>query len=56
MMGAIIRLNGVELQDSLVVVDTLNRKISVETMESGEIGFWSDEVFVEVNIYGNLPL
>lgn len=55
-MGAVIKVNGEEVPNSLIVVDTLNNNASLETLDSCEIMFGTDKVYIEVNIYGDISL
>jgi len=52
-MGAIIKLNGMEVQEGLVIVDTANNKVTLETMQDNGRELNLRKVYVEVNIYGN---
>ena len=52
-MGAVIKLNGVEVQEALAIVDTANNKVTLETMLDNGRELDLKKVYVEVNIYGN---
>ena len=52
-MGAIIKMNGVEVQEALAIVDTANNKVTLETMLDNGRELDLRKVYVEVNIYGN---
>lgn len=55
-MGAIIRVNGTELPESLVIVDTLSNEVTLETILDSDVKLNMDEIHVEVNIFGNVIL
>lgn len=55
-MGAIIKLNGVEVQEALAIVDTANNKVTLETMLDNGKELNLKKVYVEVNIFGNMDM
>ena len=55
-MGAIIKMNGVEVQEALAIVDTANNKVTLETMLDNGRELDLKKVYVEVNIFGNMDM
>lgn len=53
-MPAIIKVNGMEVPESLAIVDTLSNEVSLETLMDGGVKLNLNEVYVEVNIIGNM--
>lgn len=52
-MGAVIKMNGIEVQEALAIVDTANNKVTLETMLDNGRELDLRKVYVEVNIYGS---
>jgi len=55
-MGAVIKVNGVEVPEALCVTDTANNIVTLETMFSGEVKLNMNKIYVEVNIFGDIDL
>lgn len=55
-MRAIIKVNGVEVPESLACVDTASNIVTLETVDTGEIKMEMERVYVEVSIFGMIDL
>lgn len=51
-----IRVNGRTVPSSLVVVDTLNNVVTLETLYDSEMKLNTEENHIEVNIFGKIEL
>ena len=55
-MRAIIKVNNVEVPESLVVVDTLSEEVTIQTPYTPEQKLDMNCCYVEVNIIGKLEV
>lgn len=55
-MSAIIKVNGVEVPESLLTIDTTNNKVTLQTMFVSEQKFDVNEIHAEVNLFGDIEL
>lgn len=53
-MKSKITVNGKEIAEAIVVVDTLNQTVSIETLWTGEQQLEINNLFAEVNLYGDI--
>lgn len=51
-MSVVIKVNGVEVPESLAIIDTANNTVSLQTMLVSEQVLDVDRIHAEVNIYG----
>ena len=54
LMKAVVKHNGVELPESLCLVNTASNIVTLETMLEPNISLDLDKVYVEVNLFGDL--
>ena len=55
-MGAVVKINGREIPESLVTVDTANNRATFETMDDIDKSLDLRRVYVEVNIFGAVSI
>lgn len=55
-MGAVIRVNGIEVPESLAVIDTANNEVSLLTMLVSEQKLDINKIHAEVNLFGEIEL
>ena len=55
-MGAVIRVNGREVPETLAIVDTLNGSVTLESILTEETFLDMEKVHAEVNIFGDIQL
>ena len=55
-MNSKITVNGKEIKDAIVVIDTLNQTVSIETMWTGEQQLETNEIFAEVKLFGDIDI
>lgn len=55
-MSAVIKVNGVEVPESLAIVDTANNTVSLQTMFVHEQKLDVNRIHAEVNLYGDIEL
>ena len=55
-MGAVIRINGHEIPESLAIVDTLNGSVTLESVLSEEKFLDVEKIHAEVNIFGDVKM
>lgn len=55
-MGAVIRVNGIEVPESLAVIDTANNEVSLQTMFVSEQKLDINKIHAEVNLFGEIEL
>ena len=55
-MGAVIKVNGMEVPESLAFIDTANNTLTFETMFISEQNLDVDKIYAEVNLFGEIEL
>lgn len=55
-MGAIIKVNGMEVPESLAIIDTANNTVTLQTMLISEQKLDVDKIHAEVNLFGEIEL
>lgn len=55
-MRAVVKLNGVELKDCLCIIDNSVNEVTVQTETNNGEKLNMDNVYVEVNIFGEIDL
>ena len=55
-MGAVIKVNGVEVPESLAIIDTANKTVTLQTMFISEQKLDVDKIHAEVNLFGEIEL
>lgn len=55
-MGAVIRVNGIEVPESLAVIDTASNEVSLQTMLVSEQKLDINKIHAEVNLFGEIEL
>lgn len=55
-MGAVIKVNGMEVPESLAIIDTANGTVTLETMLISEQKLDVDKIYAEVNLFGEIEL
>lgn len=55
-MSAVIKINGTEVPESLVIIDTANNTVSLQTMLVHEQVLDVNRIHAEVNLYGDIEL
>ncbi len=62
-MGAVIKVNGMEVPESLAIIDTANNTVTLQTMLISEqeldvdkIHVDVDKIHAEVNLFGEIEL
>lgn len=55
-MGAIIKVNGIEVPESLAIIDTASYEVSLQTMFISEQRLDVNKIYAEVNIFGEVEL
>ena len=53
-MGAVIKVNGMEVPESLAIIDTANNVVTLQTMLISEQKFDVDKIHAEVNLFGEI--
>lgn len=51
-MSVVIKVNGMEVPESLAIIDTANNEVTLQTMFVSEQKLDVDRIHAEVNIYG----
>ncbi len=55
-MSAIIKVNGMEVPESLAIIDTANNTVTLQTMLISEQKLDVDKIHAEVNLFGEIEL
>ncbi|MCM1220924.1 MAG: hypothetical protein NC548_41205 [Lachnospiraceae bacterium] len=55
-MSAVIKVNGVEVPESLAIVDTLSKEVTLQTQFVGGKKLDIDRIHAEVNLFGDIEL
>ena len=53
-MSAIIKVNGMEVPESLAIIDTANNTVTLQTMLISEQELDVDKIHAEVNLFGEI--
>ena len=55
-MGVVIKVNGVEVPESLAIIDTANNEVTLQTMFVSEQKLDVNKIHAEVNLFGEIEL
>lgn len=55
-MGAVIKVNGMEVPESLAIIDTANNTVTLQTMLISEQELDVYKIHAEVNLFGEIEL
>ena len=55
-MGAVIKVNGMEVPESLAIIDTANNTVTLQTMLISEQELDVDKIHAEDNLCGEIEL
>ncbi len=55
-MSAVIKVNGMEVPESLAIIDTANNTVTLQTMLISEQKLDVDKIHAEVNLFGEIEL
>lgn len=55
-MSAIIKVNGMEVPESLAIIDTANNTVTLQTMLISEQKLDVDKIHAEVKLFGEIEL